>query len=81
MSEKERGWRLTSVARRTVRVRSPMRMPFRPAQAMSVTLGSWYTTKPYLQDTFQHHKADFIHIFLILCRRAPPDKSHLTMVC
>lgn len=49
----ERGWSPTSVARRTVSVRSPMRMPFRPAQAMSVTLGSWYTTKPYLQDTFQ----------------------------
>lgn len=39
---------LTSVARRTVSVRSPMRMPFRPAHAMSVTLGSAYTTNPYL---------------------------------
>lgn len=38
-----------SVARRTVRVRSPMRMPFSPAHATSVTLASAYTTKPYLR--------------------------------
>ena len=38
----------TSVARRTVRTRSPMRMPLSPAQATSVTAGSAYTTKPYL---------------------------------
>ena len=41
--------RRTSVARRTVSVRSPMRMPLRPAHAMSVTDGSRYTTKPYLR--------------------------------
>ena len=37
---------LTSVARRTVSVRSPMRMPLSPAQATSVTPGSMYTTNP-----------------------------------
>lgn len=42
---------LTSVARRTVSVRSPICSPWRPAHAMSVTLGSEYTTKPYLQTT------------------------------
>ena len=47
---------LTSVARRTVSVRSPMRMPLRPAHAMSVTLGSWYTTKPYLHKQERGHK-------------------------
>ena len=40
----------TSVALRTVSTLSPIRMPFRPAQATSVTFGSAYTTKPYLQD-------------------------------
>ena len=30
-----------------------MRMPFRPAQATSVTAGSAYTTKPYLP--MSHH--------------------------
>ena len=36
----QNGWPLTSVARRTVSVRSPMRIPLSPAHAMSVTLGS-----------------------------------------
>ena len=42
-------WGPTSVARRTVRVRSPILIPFSPAQATSVTVGSPYTTNPYLQ--------------------------------
>ena len=38
----------TSVARLTVSTLSPMRIPFSPAQATSVTLASAYTTNPYL---------------------------------
>lgn len=37
---------LTSVARRTVSVRSPILSPLSPAHAMSVTDVSWYTTNP-----------------------------------
>lgn len=40
---------LTSAALRTVRVRSPILRPLSPAHATSTTLGSEYTTKPYLQ--------------------------------
>ena len=40
---------LTSAALRTVRVRSPIFRPFSPAHATSTTLGSEYTTNPYLQ--------------------------------
>lgn len=45
------------MARRTVRVLSPMRMPLRPAHATSVTLASSYTTKPYLHTN--HHTPRF----------------------
>lgn len=34
-----------------------MRIPLSPAQATSVTLGSAYTTKPYLQDHNQNQSA------------------------
>ena len=44
------------MARRTVSVRSPMRMPFSPAHAMSVTAGSAYTTNPYLRSWNYHER-------------------------
>ena len=40
---------ITSVARRTVRVLSPILIPLRPLHATSVTVPSPYTTNPYLQ--------------------------------
>ena len=39
-----------------------MRIPLSPAQATSVTLGSAYTTKPYLKDHKQSHSALVIHL-------------------